>query len=208
MNKFQQNLASIKFLNYSVTNIEEQRIFSRYEKFLASIYYSITTSFDEVDEVNFDTRKKSKRLIKILLIKFCSFILGIRYLAYVLWPTPYIRDLTCNGFHYMGNARMISLAFLCGVLSANFMLALSNQYFILKGKSYQFQYMNRIKHRRLDYRLNRRFNNKFYRKFNWISKAVSSQFFPTWLISTVMYCSPMVIGYFHTDVNFSLAGTS
>ena len=177
----------IYFFKYSVTSAEEGRIFSRYEKFLTSINYTITSDFDQIGKINFDIWRNKKKLYKVLVIKLFALLFGIRCLVNILCPTPYIRNLTCNGYHYLGNSKMINLVFLCGYLAGNIMLALSNQYLILSGQSTSFSYLNRIKHRRLDYRLNRRFNNKFYRKIQLdFQRSVGS--IPTNSICSRVYC--------------------
>ena len=197
---------SFKFLSYSITSIEERRIFTRLEMFLHSIYYSTTTDFDTVRKLDWQDWRQVKRFLKILVIKFSTLLIAIRCLVSIIWPTAYVRDLTCNGYHYLGNPFLVNLAFLCGAFSGTLTLALVNQYLILRGESYQMLFIQKIKYKRLEYGLDRRFNTKFYRKFNLISRAVRSQFVPLWLGSSVLYCAPSVIGYFDPEVNFSLIG--
>ena len=195
-----------KFLSYTITSIEERRIFTRLEKFLRSIYYSTTTDFDSVRKIDWKDRSQVKRLMKILVFKLCTLLISIRSLVSIIWPTPYIRDLTCNGYHYLGNPFLANMAFLGGTFSGTLTLGLANQYLIIRGESYQMRFIQKIKYKRLEYGLNRRFNTKFYRKFNLISRGVRSQFVPLWLMFSFMYCSPSVIGYFDPKVNFSLIG--
>ena len=192
----------------SITENEQEQIFKRYEKFLASTYYSIAKDFNNIEPAQLNNLKTISRLVKILIIKFLSLLFAIRCIVNIFWPTEYIRNLTCNGFHYFGNSVLICMGLGAGATAGSLMLAASEQYFIFRGQSYQFEYMNKIKYRRLDYRLNNRFNNKFYRKFNWISRGVTALFMPSFIVSAVLYCSPTLIGYFDPELDFNISGIS
>ena len=189
-----------------ITNFENNRIFTKYEKFLANTLYSPSTNFEHTSKFEVKSPQKRSRLIKITMIKICSLAFAIRSFVSILWPTEYIRGLTCNGFDYLGSSILFDMPFLAGTLSGSLLLGPTQQYFILSGQSYQFEYMNKIKYRRLDYRLNRRLNNKFYRKFNWISKGVNRLFIPSFLFAAILYFAPTVMGYFDPEVQFTLIG--
>ena len=166
-------MTKIKVKN-SVSKMEQDIIFSRYEKFLAQSIYSGSANFDKNTRVE---TGKCWRAIKIIFIKLLIVCFGLRCIANIFWPnSPLIQQLTCNGFHYLGNSPMLNLGMLAGVISGSLLLGSCQQYFILKGKSFQLQYINKIKYRRLDYSLNNEFNNKFFKKFNWISIWVYTQF--------------------------------
>ena len=185
-----------------ITGMEERRIFTQFEKFLAFSYYSIPKDFEFYNKNKISTW----RFFIISIIKVLSILLGIRSLLNILWPTPYIRDLTCNAYHYLGSQVMINLVFLGGVISANMILAMTNQYFNLIGQSAMFRYMNKVKNQTLDYELKGRFRNKYFRYFKLLAKVVSTQFIPNCLLFTLIYCSPSVFGYFDPELNFSLMG--
>ena len=181
-------------------NVEENEIIKEYEKFLVNTVYSSSVNFD-LTHLN-----SRSRVIKITALKLLALVFSLRCIVNILWPTDYMRDLTCNGYHYLGDSVLANMGFLGGSLPGSLMLAATQQYFIFSGQSYQFEYMNKIKYRRLDYRLNNRFNNKFFRIFKWISFGVNTQFIPSFLFVSVLYCSPTVIGYFDPDIKFNLYG--
>lgn len=185
---------------------EEQRIFKRYEKFLATTLHSFVNNFDQIDKIVFKDSKTLIKFSKIIFLKFICLLFSIRCIVNIFWSNEYTRQLTCDGYHYLGNPVMINLGLLTGAVSANVIIASFNQFFTYMGLSYQFSYMNKIKYRRLDYRLNRSFNNKFYRRFNWISKGVDPLFKMTFIIGSTLFCAPIFIGYFDPELNFNLSG--
>ena len=172
----------------SITATQQEQIFQRYEKFLARILYSTSTNFDQIHpDHQLNVSNNVFRMIKISTLKFLSLLFLIRCWINILFPNEFTQNLTCNGYHYLGNSVMINLGYSAGVWSGTLMLGLAQQYLIFTGESYQFSYMNKIKYRGLVYRLNKRFNNKFYRIFNWISRGVYPQFVQTFFIVTILY---------------------
>ena len=188
----------------SISKTVQDKIFSRYEKFLAQSIYSTSANFDQVTKG--DTGKRS-RVIKIILVKILTICFGLRCIPNVFWPnSPLIQQITCNAFHYLGNSSMINLGLLGGMISGTLILGPCQQYFIFSGNSFQLQYLNKIKYRKFDYRLNDTFNSKFFREFNWISIWAYTQFLPVTITMAALYCTPSLLGYFDPELNLNLLG--
>ena len=188
-----------------VTSCEEKLIFGRYERFLGKTYYSTITNFDKMTE--FETRKsKLSRLSKIWFIKISCMLMTLRCFVNIFFPTEFIKNITCNAYHYLGNSALINLGLFTAGLATPLILGTTHQYFISSGQSYQFEYMHKIKYKRLDYRLNNEFNNKFYRKFNWISRGVSTLFLPSMLMQVLLHLVPLILGRFDPRLDFNDIG--
>ena len=146
-------------------NHRELKVFNKYESFLATVKYSPSSSITG-RATDLSDRKNLTKLIKIIFIKFIVIIFGFRCLLIIVWPqSKLIRQLIADGVPYIGDPFLTYLGHLGGVIQGNLMLGLLQQYFILKGKSFQLQYINKIKYRGLDYRLHYTFNTKFFKKF-------------------------------------------
>ena len=194
------------FKSEMVTDRDERRIFARYEKFFVQHLYSTATSFDECDKVNFNDPMKLKRFSKMFVLEILTLLFALRCIVNILYPTEYIRDLTCNGYHYFGNQLTINLGLLAGCITGSLMLGLWQKYSIFSGQSYSMKYMNKIKYKRFDYSLNERFNNKFYRKFNWISKGVNAIYLAVVIMGISTFSAPTIMGWFDPDINFNTFG--
>ena len=150
---------------------------------------------------------KRSKVFMIIFVKLLTICFGLRCIANVFWPnSPLVQQLTCNGFHYLGNSPMLNLGMLAGIISGSLLVGTCQQYFILNWKSFRLQYINKIKYQRLDYRLNNAFNNKFFKKFNWISIWTYTQFIPVFLTVSAIYCTPTLIGNFDPELNYNLLG--
>ena len=193
-------------IRFSYTSPEEQLIFARYESFFKRTLYSMSTTFDDFIKIDLKNKKNSTRFTRITILKIMSFVFVLRSAINVLYPTEFVKFITCNGFHYLGDHLLINMAVLAGSLTGSLVLGFTQQYSIFSGQSYQFEYMNKIKYRRLDYRLNRRLNKKFYRKFDWISRGATILFKPTLCAVSVLICTPGFIGYFDPDIQFNPIG--
>ena len=180
----------------------EQHMFGELEKFIDKSHILKANSFDDFTRIKFD----EKRFLLIIVMKILSFIFFIRCILNIVWPTAYIRDLTCNAYHYLGDPVLINLVFLGGVTTVNILIGLFYQYFNLSGQSYQCKYMSKVKHQTFDFKLKGRFADKYFRYFKLISKGVSTQFLPICLAMAFIFCSPTLIGYYDPELNFSLMG--
>ena len=182
--------------------VEERKVFDRFEKFLGNSIYSIAQNSCEFSQIRFT----KKRLAIIIFLKILCIFLGIRCVLNILWPTPYIRDLTCNSYHYLGNQVLINMVFLGGAVSADLTLGITHVFLNLTGSSHQYNYLSKIRNYSLYYGLSGRFRAKYFRYFDYLLKVCSTQFVPNWLIFTVIYCFPTIFGYFSKDLNFNLFG--
>ena len=183
-----------------LTHYEEKRIIAKYETYLTRSLFYLTTNFDEIG------KRDEKRLFYLYLIKVCSIVSTIRFLVNIMWPTPYVRDLTCTGFHYLGDPKLINISFVICGLAGNLGHGAMHQIFNIFGRSRMFYFMNKIKNRRMKYRLNDRFNRKFYRRLNIISISLNKLFLTSWLIFGAVLCCPTIVGYFDNRLNFTLTG--
>ena len=186
--------------------IKRIRIFQRYEKFMDDTIYSMSTNFDQIGKTRLDESGKIKRMAKIVFLKLFSMIFVIRSFLNVFWPTMLIRQLTCDGFYYLGNPILINLGTLVTTLVGDIICAGIQQYLIFSGQSYELVYINKIKYRRLEYKLNTNFDNKFYRKFNWISRGIAPLFCFTLTFFVISICTPIVLGHFDPETKFTLFG--
>ena len=186
-------------LGYLTSN-EEKRIISKYEHFLSKSLFFYTTNFDEIGKQN------NGRLCRLAFLKVCSLICTMRSIASLLWPTPYVRDLTCNGFHYLGNPILLNLGIILGTILGSFGHGALHQYFNVFGQSRMFWYMNKIKNRQMKYKLNGRFNRKFFRRLNIIAMLLDKMFVPSYFFVGFVFCSPSIIGFFDDQLNFTISG--
>ena len=186
-------------LGYLTPN-EEKRIMSKYEHFLSKSLFFYTTNFDEIG------KQDNRRLCMMASLKVCSLIIMMRSIASFLWPTPYVRDLTCNGFHYLGNPLILNIGVIAVTLLGSFGHGGLHQYFNVYGQSRMFWYMNKIKNRHMKYKLNGRFNRKFYRRLNLIAMLLNKTFLPSFIVCVCFLCSPLIIGFFDEELNFSVTG--
>ena len=180
--------------------MKRKKIISKYEHFLSKSLFFYTTNLDEIG------KQDNRRLCMLASLKVCSLIIMMRSIASLLWPTPYIRHLTCNGFHYLGNPYLINM----GVISSTIFDSLSHgglhQYFNIFGESRMFWYMNKIKNWKMKYKLNDQFNRKFYRRLNIIAMSLNKVFVPSFLFIGFVLCSPSIVGYFDDELNFTITG--
>ena len=100
----------------TITKIEEDKIFTRYEGFLSGTIYSFVKNFDQASE-------RRSRTIKIIILKLFSVLFAFRCIANIFWPNDVIRNLTCNGYHYIGNSLLFNLGSLAGCLSGTLLIA-------------------------------------------------------------------------------------
>ena len=185
--------------------IEEVNVFRKFEILFSKYYwFSIYTDFDgfELGQL----KKRKARLFGIIVLKLCSIILAMRCIVNVIWPNPYVRDLTCNAFHYLGNTTLINLAFASGSISGNLIIGLNVLYFNLRGQSSHYLLLNKLKYRRVKYKLNTKFRRKFFAKLDLISIVLSKQFIPIWFVYSFLFCTPTLIGYFDPELNFTPMG--
>ena len=182
----------------------DDKTFVKFEKTLSRLFFFYTTKFSEYDQVNF--KKNKIRMVVLVLVKVASTILLIRCILNVLWPSKQIRDLTCNAYHYLADPFLMNLTFFAGSLTGNMGIGLANQLFDMTGNNMLFRYLNKIKCRTLDYPLNNKHRNKLNLYLNIISLYLATQFVPSWLICSVFYSMPTIIGYFDPALNFSIIG--
>ena len=89
--------------------------FKGLEIFFHKAHFLKSHTFDDFTRIKFI----DKRLIIIVSLKILSIIFLIRCVLNILWPTSYIRNLTCNAYHYLGDPTLINLVFLSSVITAN-----------------------------------------------------------------------------------------
>ena len=186
-------------LDYLTPSLEK-RIMSKYEHFLSKSLFFYTTNFDEIGKQN------NRRLCMLAFIKVCALIVMMRSIASLLWPTPFVRDLTCNGFHYLGNPFIVNVGVIAITLLGSFGHGGLHQYFNVYGQSRMFFYMKKIKNRQMKYKLNGRFNRKFFRRLNIIAMLLNKVFVLFYIIFSCFLCCPLIFGYFDDELNFSITG--
>ena len=184
----------------NLTPNEEKKIISKYEKFLSNSLFFYTTNFDEIG------KKNNRRLLILVILKVCPFLHMARSVVHLLWPTPFVTDLTCNAYHYLGNPVVLDNGESVAMLSCNLSHGALHQYYNIYGRSRMFWLMNKIKNRGMEYKLNHRFNLKFYRRLNIIGVSLNIMFIFNWLSIGVLLSIPSIIGYFDDQHNFTPIG--
>ena len=167
-----------------LSHTDEKKIIAKYENFLSQSFFFLTTNFDEVGKQN------RRRLVILLLLKVCSICVFARSIAYIVWPTPFVKQFTVASFHYLGDPVLINLLMALGLLSGNLGHGALHQYYNIFGHSRMFLFMKKIKNRQIEYKLNNKFKRKFYLRMNIIAIILNKVFIPCWLFLCIVFCSP------------------
>ena len=183
-----------------LTPTEEKKVMAKYETFLSRSLFFYTTNMNEIGKTN------TRRLLFLLSMKVCAIFIMTKSIVYIVRPTSYIRDLTCNGYHYIGDPFLINLLVIFGSLLGHFGHGPLHLYNNLLGQSRMFWFMHKIKNRRMKYKLNNHFNRKFYRRLNVIAMSANKVLIPSWLLLCVVIGGTNIIGFFDDQLNFSLIG--
>ena len=192
-------------ISNSLTTSEEKTVFKTYEKVLQKYFwFGVHTDFEDYDQAGF-TNKRSK-FIKLLILKIGNFLFALRCLLNILWSTPYVRDLTCDAFHYLGNQVHINIACLGGCLVTDIIVGYTAVYYSLSGQSLRFRFLNDLKNQTIGCKLSFKYKRKLYRRIDLISFFISTLFIPIWFIYSFIFCIPTFIGYFDPGLNFSILG--
>src|SRR5882672_3820950 len=92
--KLEQNFKNVPF-----DNIEERACFDKLEQFLTRTYIMISPSFHGY----LSGHQPFKRVLIVCIIKINAILFILRYMAAIIWDTPYVRTLTSNANHVLGN---------------------------------------------------------------------------------------------------------
>lgn len=188
-----------------LTDYEFNNIFENYQNILQKYFTFIVRSNSNYSADNFYHGKK-KRILILLLLKMCTLLFTLRCIVNILWPTPLIRDITCNAFHYLGNSVLVNIALAAGAFSGNLCAGMTVIFFNSNGLSPLLTQINAMKLQNIGYKLNRKYRQKLCRRIDLISSLLSTQLIPIWLTYTIVFCIPTFIGYFDPELNFTSTG--
>ena len=112
--------------------ISWQNNFTKIEYFMSRTNFLISTTFDDY----YNRRLSKNKIISVFIFRFIAFFGAIRFLLYPLFRTPYIRDLTCNATHYMGNPILISFVMFCSCIDMDILVGTSIIYWGGQGSEH------------------------------------------------------------------------
>ena len=141
-------------------------LLSKFETFWSKTMFLISPTVDHY----FERRLSKTRIYLVIVFKLVSLLSGIRFLLFIIRPTPRIQAFTANTSHYLGNPYLLSLAMFFPVLVCDVMIGVVINYWELIGNYYCFEYLYRIKHKMTGYVLRGTYYLKYYSFVNAISK--------------------------------------
>ena len=142
------------------------KLFRKFENFWSKTLFLISPSLDHYYEHNLPQR----RIILVTLLKVLALINGLRYILYVLYPTPELRALTANAMHYLCNPMLMSLALFGPVVVCDLMIGGATNYWEWKSTYFCLEYLYRIKHNKTGYQLSGRYYDRYYKALQLMAK--------------------------------------
>src|SRR4051812_20878786 len=111
------------------TTDQLEGIIAKYEGFFAGKFYSMAKNFEVNGRIKLDSIEKIMRFLVIMTCKLMTWIFCVRCFVNIMWPSTYIRDITCNGYELLGSSSLVNLGLAFGNM-AQTTVASCNQYFI------------------------------------------------------------------------------
>lgn len=163
--------------------VKGTELFADYEKFLAINLFSPRTTLDSTDASNVVPAKK---LIVIIAMRLLALFFTIRAAIAVTLPKNVTKSIICEFFQFYGNPTPIHIGLSAGAVCGCLLCGNPFQYLIYRGRSKIFDFLTKVKHNSLEYKLNERSKRKFAIQIKVIS-FLCLQFGPNCVLAIIYW---------------------